>query len=144
MTQQALVDSPLRTDYFKHLPGILTGLGIIGTFAGLIRGLNHFDVSLQANEMQGSLGNLINAVGHAFYVSAAAICLAILFTLLEKLLLNRCYDRVDEIQNAIDGLFHAGVGEEYLERLVKASETATTQALQIKDALVGGSEADFS
>lgn len=135
-TQQALVDSPLRTDYFKHLPGILTGLGIIGTFAGLIRGLNHFDVSLQANEMQGSLGNLINAVGHAFYVSAAAICLAILFTLLEKLLLNRCYARVDEIQNAIDGLFHAGVGEEYLERLVKASETAATQALQIKDALV--------
>jgi uncharacterized membrane-anchored protein YjiN (DUF445 family) len=133
---QALVDSPLRTDYFKHLPGILTGLGIIGTFAGLIRGLNHFDVSLQANEMQGSLGNLINAVGHAFYVSAAAICLAILFTLLEKLLLNRCYARVDEIQNAIDGLFHAGVGEEYLERLVRASETAATQALQIKDALV--------
>jgi hypothetical protein len=128
-TQQALVDSPLRTDYFKHLPGILTGLGIIGTFAGLIRGLNHFDVSLQANEMQGSLGNLINAVGHAFYVSAAAICL-------EKSLLNRCYVRVDEIQNAIDGLFHAGVGEEYLERLVKASETAASQALQIKDSLV--------
>ena len=135
-TQQALVDTPLRTDYFKHLPGILTGLGIIGTFAGLIRGLNHFDVSLQANEMQGSLANLITAVGHAFYASAAAIFLAISCTLLEKLLLNRCYARVNEIQNAIDALFHAGVGEEYLERLVKASETAATQALQIKDALV--------
>jgi hypothetical protein len=26
-TDQVLVDSPLRTEYFKHLPGILTGLG---------------------------------------------------------------------------------------------------------------------
>ena len=30
-TQQALVDAPLRTEFYKHLPGILTGLGIIGT-----------------------------------------------------------------------------------------------------------------
>src|SRR5450631_407662 len=36
-TEQALVDSPLRTEYFKHLPGILTGVGIIGTFRGLIQ-----------------------------------------------------------------------------------------------------------
>jgi hypothetical protein len=135
-TQQALVDSPLRTEYFKHLPGILTGLGIIGTFAGLIRGLNHFDVSLEPEKVQLALGNLIRAVGHAFYVSAAAICLAIFFTFLEKLLLNMCYRQVEAIQQAIDGIFHAGVGEEYLERLVKASETSATQALQIKDALV--------
>jgi hypothetical protein len=41
-TDQALVDSPLGTEYFKHLPGILTGLGIIGTFGGLIKGLSQF------------------------------------------------------------------------------------------------------
>ena len=41
----ALVDSPLRSDFYKHVPGILTGLGIIGTFSGLINGLIHFDVS---------------------------------------------------------------------------------------------------
>jgi methyl-accepting chemotaxis protein len=134
--QQALVDIPLRTEYFKHLPGILTGFGIIGTFAGLIRGLNHFDVSLKPEDVQAALDNLIKAVGQAFYVSATAIGLAIFFTLLEKFLLNRCYALVDIIQDAIDGLFHSGAGEEYLERLVKASETSATQSLQIKDALV--------
>jgi len=30
LTEQALVDTPLKTEFFKHLPGILTGLGIIG------------------------------------------------------------------------------------------------------------------
>jgi hypothetical protein len=35
-TEQALVGTPLRTEFYKHLPGILTGIGIIGTFSGLI------------------------------------------------------------------------------------------------------------
>ena len=29
-SSQSIVDTSLRTEYFKHLPGILTGLGIIG------------------------------------------------------------------------------------------------------------------
>jgi hypothetical protein len=135
-TEQALVNSPLRTEYFKHLPGILTGLGIIGTFSGLIKGLSHFHVSPTPEETQHALSNLIQAVGHAFYVSAAAIVLAILFTCIEKLLLSSCYARVERIQHAIDRLFRGGAGEEYLERLVQACETSATQALHIKEALV--------
>lgn len=135
-TEQALVDSPLRAEYFKHLPGILTGVGIIGTFRGLIQGLRNFLPSLEPSQMQDALRALIIDVGDAFLTSAAAIILAILFTLIEKLLLNACYRRVEAIQRSIDRLFDAGVGEEYLERLVKASETSATQAIQIKDALV--------
>jgi hypothetical protein len=135
-TEQALVNSPLRTEYFKHLPGILTGLGIIGTFSGLIKGLSHFHVSPTPEETQLALSNLIQAVGHAFYLSAAAIVLAILFTCIEKLLLSSCYSRVERIQHAIDRLFRGGAGEEYLERLVQACETSATQALHIKEALV--------
>jgi len=135
-TERALVNSPLRTEYFKHLPGILTGLGIIGTFSGLIRGLSHFAVSLDPTETQANLAALTSAVGHAFYFSAAAISLAILFTCIEKLLLSDCYAWVEKIQHAVDHLFEAGAGEEYLERLVRASEMSATQALHIKEALV--------
>src|SRR3989344_5549636 len=42
---QTLVDVPLKTEFFKHLPGILTGIGIIGTFSGLLEGLRNFDIS---------------------------------------------------------------------------------------------------
>lgn len=55
-TDQALVDLPLRGDYFKHLPGILTGLGIIGTFSGLIGGLAGFQgFSNPAGAVQASV-----------------------------------------------------------------------------------------
>ena len=42
---QSVVDTPLGTEFYKHLPGILTGIGIVGTFFGLMLGLQHFDPS---------------------------------------------------------------------------------------------------
>lgn len=135
-TEQAVVDTPLKADFYKHLPGILTGLGIIGTFFGLIMGLINFDVSLNPIEAQKQLRALVNSVGHAFFVSAAAIGLAMLFTWIEKSLVTSCYRHVEELRQLIDSLFDAGAGEEYLERLVLASETNATQARHIKDALV--------
>lgn len=134
-SERVLVDTPLKTEFWKHVPGILTGLGIIGTFFGLIQGLSNFDIADPARA-QIELAQLINAVGHAFVVSAVAIGLAILFTVLEKFLVTACYRRVETLAQLIDGFFDAGVGEEYLERLVKAAESQTTQAIQIKDALV--------
>ena len=134
-TEQALVDSPLKTEFYKHLPGILTGLGIIGTFTGLIIGLVHFDVSLDPNQAQAQLRNLINSVGHAFVVSAAAISLAMLFTWIEKSLLTLRYRQVEQLRELIDGMFDVGVDFEYLERLVAAAESSATQAVHIKDAL---------
>lgn len=135
-TEQAVVDTPLQTEFYKHLPGILTGLGIIGTFTGLISGLIHFDVSLDPAKAQEQLRNLVNSVGHAFFVSASAISLAMLFTWIEKSLVTSRYRQVEKLRELIDSLFKVGAGEEYLERLVVASETSATQAAQIKDALV--------
>lgn len=134
-SEQAIVDAPLNADFYKHLPGILTGLGIIGTFLGLIVGLSSFDVS-DAAKAQSELKNLINSVGHAFYVSGAAIFLAMLFTWIEKSLVTRRHRQVGELCQLIDSLFDAGAGEEYLARLVAAAETQATQAAHIKDALV--------
>lgn len=135
-TEQVLVDTPLKTEFYKHLPGILTGLGIIGTFTGLIMGLVHFDVSLDANRAQLELRNLVNSVGHAFVVSATAIGLAMLFTWIEKSLVTARYRQVEQLAQLIDSLFDAGAGEEYLARLVVASETQATQAIYIKEAIV--------
>lgn len=135
-TDALLVDSPLRNEFFKHLPGILTGLGIIGTFSGLIFGLMGFQVSDDANAVRKSLQGLLNAVGGAFMVSAGAIFLAMFVTLVEKLIVSRLYRLVEGLCGQVDGLFDSGAGEEYLARLVAASETSATQAQHIKDALV--------
>ncbi len=134
-SDHAIVHAPLKADFYKHLPGILTGLGIIGTFLGLIMGLSSFDVSDPA-KAQSELKMLINAVGHAFYVSGAAIALAMLSTWIEKSIVTDRCRQVAVLRQTIDSLFDAGAGEEYLERIVRASEAQATQAAHIKDALV--------
>ena len=136
-TEQALVDTPLNTGFYKHLPGILTGIGIIGTFSGLIVGLGSFQVSRDTEAVRSSLHDLILSVGHAFEISAVAITLAMLFTWIEKFLSTRLYRRVEELCQALDSLFESGVGEEYLARLVRASEGALAQGKQFNQALVG-------
>ncbi|MDM4765983.1 anti-phage ZorAB system protein ZorA [Pelomonas sp. SE-A7] len=133
---QVVVDSRLRTEFFKHLPGLFTGIGIIGTFSGLIDGLRAFKVSENAATVRTSLESLMHSVGEAFLVSAAAITAAMVVTFLEKLLLAALYRRTDEIAHAIDARFEAGAGEEYLSRLVKASEESASQSKILKDALV--------
>jgi DNA anti-recombination protein RmuC len=145
-SEQSVVDTRLKTEYYKHLPGILTGLGIIGTFTGLIIGLGRFKMpeivgpdgkaSLDASQMMKPLDSLIESVGHAFYVSAAAIALAMLFTWIEKSLVAARYRQVELLRELVDSMFKGGAGEEYLERLVAAAETSATQAAHIKNALV--------
>lgn len=60
-----------------------------------------------------------------------------LITAIEKWLFSCLYRRVEELCFLIDSLYESGAGEEYLARLVKASEESTSQAKIIKDALVG-------
>ncbi len=135
---QYVVDTPLRTEFFKHLPGIFTGVGIIGTFWGLIHGLGPFALAATgtAQAMVGQLKPLIMAVKDAFVISALAIIAAMLVTFIEKMLLVSLYRLTEEIAHAIDKRFETGVTEEYLSRTARASESAATQAAVLKDALV--------
>jgi ABC-type transporter Mla subunit MlaD len=134
-SSQSIVDTPLRTEYFRHLPGILTGLGIIGTFLGLMVGLNEFDPGAP-EKVQQSVSGLIHDVLFAFFGSLAAIVSAMIVTHLEKEWLRKCYERLEYLTDAIDRLFDAGVGEEYLADLVRTSQESSIQTRMLKDSLV--------
>ena len=132
-----IVDIPLRADFFRHLPGIFTGVGIIGTFTGLLDGLHAFQISDDPSIVRYSLASLLQGVSMAFIVSAAAITLAMVVTFIEKLILNSLYAKVEALVQRLDDAFVAGVGEEYLARLVRVSESTADQAASMQSALVG-------
>jgi DNA anti-recombination protein RmuC len=133
---EIIVDTPLKTEFFRHLPGIFTGVGIIGTFYGLLIGLRAFQVSENPVIVRDSLNNLLHGVYEAFFVSAAAIALAMVITLIEKLVVARLSGKVERLVQLLDGMFEAGAGEEYLARLVKASESSATHAAVLKESAV--------
>ncbi|MFD2365474.1 anti-phage ZorAB system protein ZorA [Pseudoduganella sp. GCM10020061] len=132
---QSIVDTPLHTEYFKHLPGILTGLGIIGTFFGLMLGLSEFDPGAP-EKVQASVSGLIRDVFFAFIGSLASIACAMVVTHVEKDRLRICYEHLEKLTDAIDRLFDAGVGEEYLAELVRTSQESSVQTRMLKDSLV--------
>lgn len=132
---QNIVDTPLKTEYFKHLPGILTGIGIIGTFVGLLIGLYYFDPS-NPEQVQASVQLLLSGVRDAFIASALAITVAMYVTNSEKKYLRICYEQVERLTEEIDKQFSAGVGEEYLAALVKAGEENSKETRLLKDSLV--------
>lgn len=135
---ETVFEGPINSEFFKHLPGVLTGFGIIGTFVGLIEGLRHFASIQLGNPQETQLGlqNLMNSVSGAFIVSTAAIVSAILITIVEKYLVKALTADVQELVQAIDQLYDAGASEDYLARLVKATEDSSAQTRVLKDALV--------
>jgi hypothetical protein len=134
-TREVLVDSRLFDDFTRHLPGVLTGLGIVGTFAGLLDGLSSFKPTPIEDAVNG-LTPLLLGVQHAFIASGAAIAAAMLVVFISKLTLAYLYRLVEHLTHGIDSLYSTGAGEEYLARLVKSSEQNAATTAQLKDALV--------
>jgi hypothetical protein len=131
-SKEAIVDGYINAEFFKHLPGILTGIGIIGTFTGLIWGLHQFNTT---NAVE-TLSLLLSEVSSAFVGSGIAIFIAIAITFFEKNTINNCYKLLEETSNTLDNLYKAGVGEDYLARLVKATELSAHNSINLKDVLI--------
>ncbi|WP_455279034.1 anti-phage ZorAB system protein ZorA [Cupriavidus necator] len=134
-TREVLVDGRMFDDFTRHLPGVLTGLGIIGTFAGLLDGLKQFKPTPIEAAVNG-LGPLLLGVQHAFVASGTAIACAMLVVFVSRFVLAYFYRLVEHLTHAIDSLYSTGAGEEYLARLVRSSEQSATSTAQLKDALV--------
>lgn len=133
--REVLVDGRLFDEFTRHLPGVLTGLGIIGTFAGLLDGLSAFRPTPIEAAVNG-LGPLLLGVQHAFIASGTAIACAMAVVFVSRFALAYLYRLVERLTHAVDRLYKAGAGEAYLARLVKSSEQNAASTAQLKDALV--------
>ena len=68
-----------------QLPGTLTGLGILGTFVGLLLGLRGISfVTVEA--ALGSVQSILAGINTAFYTSIAGVILSILFNITNNVL----------------------------------------------------------
>jgi len=132
-SKENVVDLHINADFYRHLPGILTGIGIIGTFSGLVWGLHQFKPD--TTDALSSLPLLLQEVTSAFIGSGFAILAAIFVTYKEKSVLNRCYRAVGELNREIDSLYATGAGEEYLARLVTATENSVAATERQSQAL---------
>lgn len=70
-----------------QIPGTLTGLGLLGTFLGLIMGISGIGFS-SVDAALSSVETLLSGIELAFYSSIAGVILSILFNIIYKLVWN--------------------------------------------------------
>ena len=67
--------------------GLLVGLGLLGTFIGLTKGVMDFD-SDSTEAIQKSINELLNGMGTAFATSLVGMACSLIFIFLEKITIN--------------------------------------------------------
>lgn len=96
--------SGLKNDFWKNLAGIFTGLGILGTFAGLTVGVIGIDTK-SMNGLQQGISQLLNGTSTAFITSIVGIFCAIVFNWLYSGLMKRVHADVDTLCENLGEVF---------------------------------------
>lgn len=78
-----------RAGFVSHAPTLMTSLGILGTFVGIVIGLLHFNT----NNIDGSIPELLEGLKTAFITSVAGLLSAILFNFVNTIFLSRLRER---------------------------------------------------
>jgi hypothetical protein len=88
-----------HTQLGEVIPGILTSLGILGTFIGLVRGLGALDLSDAASTMAG-ISDMINGMNFAFGTSIAGCSCSLAFNILNHAAIGSAQKALDEFYEA--------------------------------------------
>ena len=81
---QTAIHSPGHSAYGAMVPGLLTTLGIVGSFYGIVKGLSTLDLST-TESMSLSIGVLISGMRTAFNTSIVGAVLALIFQVLRRI-----------------------------------------------------------
>lgn len=105
---------------FQVLPGILTGLGVLGTFVGLQLGIGGLDLQ-DLKKLETSIVPLIQGCAVAFSTSVWGVGASLVFSFFEKLLEWFGLGGVRKLQRRVDALVPRYVPEEAMADLARSS-----------------------
>jgi hypothetical protein len=96
-----VIEPRMNQSFFAALPGMVTGMGLLGTFIAILVAL--LDVRLVEGQFQG-LDNLISGLSGKFLSSIAALFAATGFLALERLLAHGLSTTLHTLGTTLDGL----------------------------------------
>lgn len=127
----------IKFNFFNVVPNLLTGLGILGTFVGIIQGLSK---STADSNSPLDIDMFIEGLHTSFGTSICGLLLATIFTFYEKLKMDRAEHFVNELAQEVDRLFKRKVEQEYLNDIHRSLEeqnaSIKTLASQIGEQIV--------
>ena len=99
INEESVIDKPGHAQLAELIPGLLTSLGILGTFMGLMQGLTSVDFSNAEGTIQ-SIPQLLGGMKFAFATSVAGIACSLLFNMLNRMAAGRAQRALDNFEDA--------------------------------------------
>ncbi len=113
-SEERLLEQHLNIRFWNSVPALLVGLGILGTFVGLVWGLIPFSgISFeQTSQIQVAIKELLSGVSTAFVTSVWGMLTSLAFNGLEKWRISRVGQAIANLQRELDRLFTLTTQEE--------------------------------
>ncbi len=105
------------------VPSLLTSLGILGTFIGLMRGLSGLDMSDAAKTMD-SIPQMIGGMTFAFMTSIAGISCSLLFNMFNRMANGSATSAIDDFTDAFADLVMQKPLEDNVQIIIQGEEQA--------------------
>ena len=127
----------------KHInaaPGVLSGLGVLGTFVGLTFSVATFD-SADSAAIMTSIKTLLEGMGTAFITSLAGMFLSAIYIYFQKRFYNDYDNAIAALDRQLDQKFHISADEiiiaenERTNREILARLTAIEESKEVKEKL---------
>lgn len=122
--------------YFESVPTVLTGLGILGTFVGIIQALP------ESMDFENQLPAFLGGMKGAFVTSILGLCLSIIFTAYERYNLSRLEKRITKLSSQLDFVFRRKTQQDFLLKIEEYSrkqyDATRKLALEIGQEVVRG------
>ncbi len=99
INEETVIDKPGHAQLAELIPGLLTSLGILGTFMGLMQGLSTVDFSNAEGTIQ-SIPQLLSGMRFAFATSVAGIACSLLFNMFHRMAVGRALRALDHFEDA--------------------------------------------
>ncbi len=139
LNETTIIFPEVNFRFFRSVPNLLMGLGILGTFLGLAVGVGSADTGLSSgipSEITASLEQLLSGASLAFYSSIVGIFLSLIFVWIERRQSRKLhldlYNWVDELEKHLRLI----TAPEIALKQLNEAEDATTQLRQFNTDLV--------
>lgn len=99
INEDSVIDKPGHSQLAELIPSLLTSLGILGTFIGLMEGLTSVNFS-DAQGTMDSIPLLLTGMRFAFATSVAGITCSLLFNMFYRMSVGRAFRALDSFDEA--------------------------------------------
>lgn len=132
----AALTQGLNMTFWQSYGGIFTGLGILGTFAGLTYGL--YNVNMTSGDIEvlkDGIQQLLSGVNTAFVTSLVGIAFGLFYSAIHHWLLARLGENVQSLTDKLDEKFPRRTVEDWLaEKFSEAKrQTRTLQSIDLEN-----------